>query len=260
MFSGTVRVRDRLECGVGEQAKVTAISVFEHGRTVRSTSVIAGQIGKLSGLDGVQVGDSIGASATAAGSRYFAPPPSLETVVVPLRAADRGAAQAALIQLVEQDPLINLRQDNVRHELLVSLDGEVQKEVIQATLAHDFGVDVTFRETTTICVERPIGIGEAVEKIGTDPNPFLATVGLRVEPARIGSGVEFRLGVELGSMPFAFFRAVEETVHERLHQGIHGWQAYEVGCQQHLNPTIQRRRRTTLPAPTRVGGGWSGCR
>ena len=71
--------------------------------------------------------------------------------------------------------------------------------------------------------EHPIGIGEAVEKIGTEPNPFLATVGLRVEPARIGSGVQFRVGVELGSMPFAFFRAVEETVHETLHQGIHGW-------------------------------------
>jgi ribosomal protection tetracycline resistance protein len=222
MFSGTVRVRDRLECGAGEQAKITAISIFEQGRTVRSTSVIAGQIGKLSGLADAQVGDSIGAGAISAGSRYFAPP-SLEAVVVPRRAADRGAVQAALTQLVEQDPLINLRQDNVRHELVVSLYGEVQKEVIQATLADDFGVDITFRETTTICVERPIGIGEAVERIGTESNPFLATVGLRVEPAPIGS-VEFRVGVELGSMPFAFFRAVEETVHETLHRGIHGWQ------------------------------------
>jgi hypothetical protein len=34
----------------------------------------------------------------------------------------------------------------------------------------------------------------------------------------------FRLGVELGSMPFAYFVAVEETVRETLSQGIHGWQ------------------------------------
>jgi ribosomal protection tetracycline resistance protein len=35
--------------------------------------------------------------------------------------------------------------------------------------------------------------------------------------------VDFRLGVELGSMPYAFFRAVEETVTEALAEGLHGW-------------------------------------
>jgi ribosomal protection tetracycline resistance protein len=54
----------------------------------------------------------------------------------------------------------------------------VQKEVIQATLANDFGVDVTFRATTTICIERPDGTGAAAEILGEEPNPFLATVGL----------------------------------------------------------------------------------
>jgi ribosomal protection tetracycline resistance protein len=70
---------------------------------------------------------------------------------------------------------------------------------------------VTFRETTTICVERPAGNGAAYELMG-EGNPFLATVGLRVEPGPVGSGIEFRLEVELGSMPYAFFRTVEETV------------------------------------------------
>ena len=32
-----------------------------------------------------------------------------------------------------------------------------RRRSIQATLANDFGIDVTFRETTTICIERPIG-------------------------------------------------------------------------------------------------------
>jgi ribosomal protection tetracycline resistance protein len=112
----------------------------------------------------------------------------------------------------------------VRQEVLVSLYGEVQKEVIQATLVNDFGIDAGFRESTTICIERPVGSGAAAEMIGTAPNPFLATVGLRVDPAAVGAGVRFRLEVELGSMPFAFFKAVEETVRETLRQGIHGWQ------------------------------------
>jgi ribosomal protection tetracycline resistance protein len=83
---------------------------------------------------------------------------------------------------------------------------------------------VEFRESTTICIERPVGTGAAAEAIGEPSNPFLATVGLRVEPAPVGSGVEFRLEVELGSMPYAFFKAVEDTVRETLRQGIHGWE------------------------------------
>ncbi|WP_372452595.1 hypothetical protein [Pseudonocardia nigra] len=79
----------------------------------------------------------------------------------------------------------------------------------------------------TICIERPTGSGAAVEIIHADPNPFLATVGLRVDPAPVGSGVDFRLEVELGSMPFAFVRAVEETVHETLREGLHGWQVVD---------------------------------
>ena len=223
MFSGTVRVRDRLPFDGGQAGKVTAIRVFERGAAVERGSVAAGRIGKLWGLGDIRIGDAVGLPGRS-GDHHFAPP-TLETVVVPCRPADKGALHVALTQLTEQDPLINVRLD--RDDMAVSLYGEVQKEVIQATLADEFGVDVTFRESTTICIERPVGTGAAVELIGREPNPFLATVGLRVEPAPVGSGVAFGLGVELGSMPLAFFKAVEETVHETLRQGVHGWQVVD---------------------------------
>jgi ribosomal protection tetracycline resistance protein len=222
LFSGTVRLRDRLPFGLGRSGKVTAISVFDNGSEVRGEVLTAGQIGQVWGLGAVQIGDSVGI-APAENDHHF-PPPTLETVVAPCHPADNGALHAALGQLAEQDPLINLRQDEIRHEISVSLYGEVQKEVIEATLAQEYGVAVTFRETTTICVERPTGSGSAVEFIAQEPNPFLATLGLRVDPAPIDSGVAFRLAIELGSMPYAFIKAVEETVHDALRQGIHGWQ------------------------------------
>jgi ribosomal protection tetracycline resistance protein len=43
----------------------------------------------------------------------------------------------------------------------------------------------------------------------------------------VDSGVEFRLEVELGSMPFAFFRTVEDTVRRTLAQGLYGWQVID---------------------------------
>ncbi|AKJ08989.1 GTP-binding protein [Streptomyces incarnatus] len=226
VLGGTLRIRDRVPFGSGREAaaegRVTALGVFENGTEVRRDSAGAGRIVKVWGLGGVRVGDALGRPGRAY-AHHFAPP-TLETVVVPGPGADRRALHLALTQLAEQDPLIGVRHDEQRGETSVSLYGEVQKEVIQATLAEEYGLDVGFRETTTLCVERPVGTGHAVEFNKKGANPFLATVGLRVEPAPPGAGVEFRLEVELGSMPYAFFKAVEDTVRETLGQGLHGWQ------------------------------------
>jgi ribosomal protection tetracycline resistance protein len=57
-----------------------------------------------------------------------------------------------------------------------------------------------------------------------ETNPFRATIGLRIVPAAPGSGVRFLLGIERGALPVAFLRAVEETVHRTLEEGLRGWQ------------------------------------
>ncbi|MFF4272563.1 GTP-binding protein [Streptomyces sp. NPDC001536] len=223
MFSGTLRTRDHVHFGESQaEGRITAVSVFDHGTDIREDAVPAGRIARLWGLAEVRIGDAIGEPRKTHG--HFFAPPTLETVVVPGPDTDRRALHLALGRLAEQDPLIGLRHDEVRQETSVSLYGEVQKEVIQATLAEEFGLTVDFRETTPLCIERPAGTGAAAEFIKKDANPFLATVGLRVDPAPAGSGVAFRLEVELGAMPYAFFKAVEDTVRETLGQGLNGWQ------------------------------------
>jgi ribosomal protection tetracycline resistance protein len=227
LFSGAIRVRDRVPYGEGHAEKITAIDVFERGAATPGQTLVAGHIGKLWGLGAVQIGDRLGHRRSNGPPHHFAPP-TLETVVVPRWPGDLGPLHAALSQLAEQDPLINVRQDDLRQEIAISLYGEVQKEVIQATLASDYGLEATFRESTTICIERPIGIGSAVEYFRQPPNPFLATVGLRIEPGPIGSGVRFQLAIDVhGTMPAAFFAAVEETVRATMRQGLHGWEVTE---------------------------------
>jgi ribosomal protection tetracycline resistance protein len=231
MFAGTIAVRDRVRFGAAD-AKVTALRVFGNGGSTPEHAVQAGRIAKVWGLTDIRIGDrvtdfrniSAAEQPVVSVNQEFFAPPTLETVVSPRKLSDKGNLRVALTQLAEQDPLINLRQDDLRQETYVSLYGEVQKEVIETTLATDFGIEVDFRETTTIHIERIIGTGAAVEFNKKDANPFLATVGLRVEPAPVNAGVSFELEVELGSMPYAFIKAVEETVRETLHEGLHGWQ------------------------------------
>jgi ribosomal protection tetracycline resistance protein len=207
-------------------------SVFkiERGAAGEKISYSAGEIAKLWGLGGTRVGDPIGEARAPAPAREFAPP-TLETAVVALDPADRARLRFVLGQLAEQDPLIDVRQDDARGEISVSLYGEVQKEVLGATLADDHGLRVAFRETTTICVERPLGTGEALELLHGEANPFSATVGLRVAPGVAGSGLEFRLEVANAVIPLYAFRTRElfaesmaRYARETLREGLSGWQ------------------------------------
>jgi ribosomal protection tetracycline resistance protein len=254
MFSGTIRTRDRLRFSASPESsspesssregKVTAIGVFERGTATSRASASAGQIARLRGLDEIQIGDQVfdlrGGSGGSSPPEPAAPrssslsepqfaPPTLESVIATRRPADRAALHVALGQLAEQDPLINVRQS--RGELAVSLYGEVQKEVIQATLADDFGIEATFRETTTVCIERPVGSGQAAELLGAPGNPFPAALGLRVDPAPPGSGVAFRLDVDVRSVPMYVYKTtgnfaamMTQYVTQALHEGPHGWQ------------------------------------
>ena len=230
MFSGTVRVRERLPFGSQLEDKVTALEVFERGSTVQRPSVSAGEIGRLWGLRHVRIGDRIGEAETDGTEHHFAPP-TMEAVVAADSPDDGARLRVALEQLAEQDPLIDVRQDDAVGETSVSLYGEVQKEVIQATLASDYGIDVTFRETTTIYIERPAGTAEAVEILQDDANPFSATVGLLVERGPAGSGLEFRLNVEPRSVPLYIYKTAESFrsamtryVQRTLQEGLLGWQ------------------------------------
>ncbi|MED7926279.1 GTP-binding protein [Nonomuraea sp. LP-02] len=120
LFSGTLRVRDRLRLPGGGEARVTGMDVISAPAPAARASVAAGQIARLRGLDAVRVGDPLGEPPPRAGEGHFAPP-TLETVVRPARPADRGALLLALTRLAEQDPLIGLRQDDARRGLADAL-------------------------------------------------------------------------------------------------------------------------------------------
>jgi ribosomal protection tetracycline resistance protein len=229
LFGGRLAVRQKVTLcrasnfGEPEQfeERITALERFADGHAVHSEAADAGEIAILHGLKTAHIDDRLGSGSTARIDLAF-PAPALESVVRPRDPAQIAQLRTALDQLAEQDPLISLRQRNDAGELTVRLYGEVQKEVLLDTLVRDYGVDAHFGVSRTICIERPTGSGEAFELIFEGDNPFYATVGFRIEPAEAGSGIRYVR--ELGSLPPAFYRAVEETVYETFAQGLHGWE------------------------------------
>lgn len=224
LFDGRLRVRDRVRVHRLEAdgstrtrtGRITGLTVAGGG----TAEFAAGSIATVVGLPDVRVGDRIGTPPT--GRVVQVAPPSMETVARAVHAGDEVRLHAALMRLADQDPLIRTAPAP-GGGTSVWLHGEVQRDVIAETLRAEFGVDVAFEPLGIVHHERVAGVGEAREDMESQ-SEFVAAVGFRVAAGPRGSGTTYRLEVELGALPLAFHRAIEETVRAELAAGgPYGW-------------------------------------
>src|SRR4051812_2258606 len=96
LFDGTLTVRDHVPVN---DAGVSVITALEDGNGNRRTSVAAGEIAKVHGLRDVRIGDTLGTAPAAPAPAALFAPPTLESVVVPVRAGDGRALHTALTEL-----------------------------------------------------------------------------------------------------------------------------------------------------------------
>jgi len=228
IFDGRIRVRDRIGFAAGKRGKVVRLEVFDGGPAAPRPVAAAGSVVKLWGLTGIRVGDHIGDPAGDTSYRF--PQPMLVSVVVPDDPDDGARLRTALTQLAEQDPLINVHQDQRTDEFSVSLYGDVQRQVLEATLLADYGIAVTSHQATPLCRERPRRPGAWTEVLHAASNPYSATVGFRIEPAPDESGIEVRVPIEHSDIPLIVYKrrelfvaAITDYVTETLQEGLHGW-------------------------------------
>lgn len=230
LYGGELRPRQQVELhrpgadgpGGPRTGRITSLQVV--GRSPGDGGPLTpGNIGVVRGLPGVRTGDRLGPAAEdPAGGALFAAP-TLETLVSARRPAQAAALRAALLALADQDPLLRARPAP-GGATSVLLHGEVQKEIIAATLCQEHGIEAEFAPSRVVCVERPSGVGEACHEIaGRGHTGPWATVGLRVEPGARDSGPVFTYETELGALPHGFHQAVEETALATLQCGPHGW-------------------------------------
>ncbi|SBT67241.1 ribosomal protection tetracycline resistance protein [Micromonospora sediminicola] len=220
LWSGRLQVRDRVQLAGSRPQTVTQIAVIEPDGVLVRPSVSAGQIAAVRGVS-ARIGQHIGDPPRRHVYRF--PPPTRQAVVEPVDPEQRLAMFAGLAELADEDPLVDLRLDEREAEAVIRLHGEVQKEVLAALMADRYGVRVRFSGTSTACIERVAGTGTAEERANERGNPYLAGLGLRIEAAPVGHGIEFRPGVEPGRLPPAFVAATEEGVRAALRQGRYGW-------------------------------------
>ena len=229
VYTGAVHVRshvdvlrrDENDVEVTQTAQITSMQLFKDGKVVYVQVANAGDIVKVFGLRDSYVNDWIGRRTKEMAAQFARP--SLEVVVAPEEPADRPKLFKALKRMSEQDPLIQIHQSE-SGVLSIRLYGEVQREIIQALLHDDHNLDAQFEKTHTIYIEKVRGEGSAFADRHDPDNSFEATIGLKIGPGKPDSGIVFKIGVGRGSLPVAFQKAIEDTVHTTLKQGLYGWE------------------------------------
>ncbi|PEN49403.1 elongation factor G [Bacillus wiedmannii] len=231
VFSGRIHVRKYVDIQRGEalthKEKIKKICVFHNGNAIQASIVPSGEFCKVWGLNDIKIGDIIGERTDYIKDIHFAEP-QMEAAIEAVPKERIHDLYAALMELCEEDPLIKVWKDDIHNELYIRLFGEVQKEVIETTLYEKYNLQVTFSNTRVVCIEKPIGIGNSVEVMGEKANPFYATIGFKIKRDELNSGITYKLDVELGSLPLAFHKAIEDTVFQTLKQGLYGWEVTDI--------------------------------
>ena len=238
MYAGVIRVREKyaIEQKPDEpEIQIKALETINGARLAAVSEVSAGEVGVLTNVDGIQVGDIIGVRCDQI--RTIAEViPIFSAVVNPAKRADRRRLLDALSEMTIEDGQLDFGIDD-KSQITIKLFGEIQKEFLKTQLQDKYGIDAEFSETQTIFRETPSGVGRS------DPG-FLE---FAVEPLPRGSGVRYEYNRSVGitgGLTKQMYAAVEESAMASLipgkllvesdgggvpfRTGMHGWEVVDI--------------------------------
>lgn len=204
-------------------ARITGLHAYRDGQVHRDPIVHAGDIAQVHGLADAKIGDWLGTPLRNRIPSFE--PPVFEYQVMPISPDQQFELRQALTIIADEDPLIDMRLDDVDQATFIHLYGEVQREVVERTLLDRFDLDVTFGQPAVLCVERLLGTGSAAEIHGETNPPFYATVGFIIRPQE---GDQSKWTYKPGKAKHNFFDAAEIGGRATLSAGLFGWPVVDI--------------------------------
>ncbi|MHA7752520.1 GTP-binding protein [Paenibacillus chondroitinus] len=227
LYEGAIRNRDTvLNATRGVEEKVTQIRKIDGRRAEDIGYVAAGDIAAICGLTQVRIGDVLGRPDAVPPAPRLAVP--LLTVQVHAESdAQYPALVAALQELTDEDPLLDLQWLQEERELHVKVMGAIQLEILTSLLASRFGLQARFDQPSVIYKETPSQPGEGFIAY-TMPKPCWAILRFRIEPGAPGSGLVYSSQVRADQLLAQYQSEVERRVPEALQQGLLGWEVTDL--------------------------------
>ena len=209
VLSGSVQVRDEV-CG----QKITELRQYQGMKYQLLPRCSAGDLCAVPSLNGVKIGDILGANA--AWGDHSESEPMLQSTVTfdpPVRS---DQVLRALRELEEEDPTLCVENDS--SGLSIRVMGEIQLDVLTELLQERYGLNVRFGNRRVIFLETiaepAIGIGHY------EPLRHYAEVHLRLVPGPRGSGIRFESKCHVDILGLNWQRLIETHVFEKQHRGV----------------------------------------
>lgn len=227
LYGGTIRNRDSVSNATrGVDEKVTQIRKIDGRRSEDVGVLAAGDIAAVCGWTQAKIGDVIGSAEYVPGETRMAVP--LLTVQARWKnEAEYTAVVAALHELADEDPLLDLQWLQEQRELHVKVMGPIQVEVLTHMLSSRFGLAVEFDAPSVIYKETPAQAGEGFIAY-TMPKPCWAILRFRIEPGERGSGLVYKSLARAERLLESYQNEVARRVPEALRQGLFGWEVTDL--------------------------------
>lgn len=216
VLAGSAGIRDEVALPSGERAKINELRLYSGAKYVQASRAETGMLCAAAGLQGVRPGDHIGVSA---GRRNrFAAESMLAASVFAPKEVPAPRLLAALKELEEEDPALNVNAPGGDHPLEISVMGPIQLEVLKQLAADRFGIDLEFGRLRVMYMETiensAVGIGHY------EPLRHYAEVQLRLSPGTRGSGITFESKCHVDELALNWQRLIETHVFEKRHKGV----------------------------------------
>lgn len=227
LYEGAMHNRDAVFNTTRQlQEKITQIRKMHARHHEDVGSLAAGDIAAVCGMSGARIGDVLG-NPLAVPEEHRLSVPLLTVQAFPLQESDYQPLVAALQELTDEDPLLDLQWLQDERELHVKVMGTIQLEVLTSILRGRFGLQAKFGPPSVIYKETPSRAEEGFVAY-TMPKPCWAVLRFLIEPGERGSGLAYRSVVRAEQLLPSYQNEVERRVPEALQQGMFGWEVTDL--------------------------------
>lgn len=227
LFSGEIKSRGEITVSsFPEKQKVTQVRRYIGEKFTDIGALTAGDVGAVCGLSHVKAGDAVGELAKKQNLALSTPFLSVQATLTD--GSDIRPLIAAFEELSDEEPSLSVQYESGEQELIISVAGKIQLEILTAVIKERFGLNVSFSPPTVIYKETIKNCGTGFDAY-TMPKPCWAVVSLDFEPLPLGSGFVYDRGnVPNDQMFYRYQRHVETAVKETLAQGLYGWEVTDL--------------------------------
>lgn len=221
-LEGKLQVRDEFvfeEGGDIYKEKINEIRIYKGKKYESRNTVYAGEVFAIVGLKTPVCGTTltIGKNINKMDSNYYLVP-ALQSKINILDGTDKAICMEKLRILEEEDPMLSVLYRKESEDILVSVMGKIQLEILQQLIYTRFGICVSFekpqvqyRETIAAPV---VGYGHF------EPLRHYAEVQLRLEPGPKGAGITFDSECHVDNLAINYQKMIKTHVFEKIHKGI----------------------------------------